>query len=71
MSKKSLSILPIFHTNDGIITLRINGVDYTYFCDNAKILKFKEILNKKTSNKGKALSIFKREAKLIDPQPVQ
>jgi hypothetical protein len=65
MSKKLLDILPIQHTNDGHITLSINGVWYNYWCDNAKILRFLEVLRKRTSNKGKALAVFKREATLL------
>jgi hypothetical protein len=67
MPKRQLSILPIQHTNDGHITLLINGKEYNYWLDNAKIIEFKKRLWKRTCNKGKLLSIFKREATLLNP----
>ncbi len=63
--KPSLSIKWTSRSKDGILTLHINGGEYTYFCDYAKIERFCKILDRKCSNKGKALSIFKREATLV------
>ena len=65
MAKKSLSLIPVMHSNDGTLVLLINGREYTYWCDNAKVLGFLRILRKQKANKGKALAIFKRDATLL------
>jgi len=65
MPRKPLVVLPLQHTNDGCITLLINGKEYNYWCDNAKVIRFKKLLWKKSCNKGKLLSIFKRDAILL------
>jgi len=64
MSKK-FSILPIYHENWGYLTLLVNGVEYSYSCDNAVILVFIRKLRKRTINKGKLFAWFKRKAQLI------
>lgn len=61
-----LTILPLQHTNDGNLTLLINGKEYEYWCDNAKIERFLNILRRKNSNKGKALSEFKQSATMLE-----
>ena len=61
-----LTILPLQHTTDGHITLLINGKEYNYWCDNAKVEQFLNILRRKNSNKGKALSDFKQSAMLLE-----
>lgn len=66
MPRRQLSIRWIARSKDGMLTLHINGGEYTYYCDYAKIERFCRILDRKCSNKGKALSIFKRESQLIE-----
>ena len=65
MAKKSLSLIPVMHSNDGTLVMFVNGKEYTYWCDNAKVIRFLERLRKPKINKGKLFSIFKREATLL------
>src|SRR5574343_121383 len=67
MSKKfqTLSLVPIYHENWGYIVLLVNGREYSYHCDNAIILRFRQSLRKKSINKGKLFAWFKRKSILV------
>ncbi len=61
---RKLEILTLYHENWGYVTLSINGVPYSYSCDNAVIIVLIRKLRKRSINKGKLLAWFKRKAKL-------